>query len=45
MYLNSEGQNRNGHIHYTNHAGTICDLHSTPFGFVLSIDNQITACN
>tara|TARA_R110002124_G_scaffold187139_1_gene354554 strand:+ start:2753 stop:3517 length:765 start_codon:yes stop_codon:yes gene_type:complete len=39
MYLNSEGQNRNGHIHFTNHAGTICDFTFPPFGFVLSIDN------
>ncbi len=39
MYLNNEGKNRNGHIHYTNHFGTVCEFTFPPFGFVLSIDN------
>jgi hypothetical protein len=39
MYLNNEGQNRNGHIHFTNHYGTVCEFAFRPFGFVLSIDN------
>ena len=39
MYLSNEGQNRNGHIHYTNHYGTVCEFTFRPFGFVLSIDN------
>ncbi|MBP9849020.1 MAG: hypothetical protein KBC58_06245 [Flavobacterium sp.] len=47
MYLNNEGQNRNGHIHYTNLYGTVCDFTFPPFGFVLSIDNpnRITKLN
>lgn len=40
MYLNIEGQIRNGHIHYTNLYGTVCEFTFRPFGFVLSIDNQ-----
>ncbi len=39
MYLNNEGQNRNGHIHFTNLFGTVCEFTFRPFGFVLSIDN------
>lgn len=39
MYLNNEGQNRNGHIHFTNLFGTVCEFTYRPFGFVLSIDN------
>jgi hypothetical protein len=39
MYLNNEGQNRNGHIHFTNLYGTVCEFTFKPFGFVLSIDN------
>ena len=39
MYLNSEGQNRNGHIHFTNLYGTVCEFTFRPFGFVLSIVN------
>lgn len=39
MYLNNEGNNRNGHIHFTNNAGTVCDFTFPPFGFVLNIDN------
>ena len=39
MYLNNEGQNRNGTIHYTNLYGAICEFTFSPFGFVLSIDN------
>lgn len=39
MYLNNEGQNRNGHIHFTNLYGAVCDFTFPPFGFVLSIDN------
>jgi len=39
MYLNNEGQIRNGHIHFTNHYGTVCEFTFQPFGFVLSIDN------
>tara|TARA_B110000114_G_C14953396_1_gene341258 strand:+ start:64 stop:828 length:765 start_codon:yes stop_codon:yes gene_type:complete len=41
MYLNNEGQNRNGNIHFTNHHGTVCEFTFSPFGFVLSIDNPI----
>lgn len=40
MYLNNEGQNRNGHIHYTGHFGKVCDFTFPPFGFVLNIDNH-----
>lgn len=40
MYLNNEGQNRNGHIHYTNLYGAVCDFTFPPFGFVLSIENS-----
>ncbi|WP_111542162.1 hypothetical protein [Mesonia algae] len=39
MYLNNEGQARNGHIHFTNHYGTVCEFAFPPFGFVLSFDN------
>lgn len=39
MYLNNEGQNRNGQIHFTNLYGTVCEFTFRPFGFVLSIDN------
>ena len=39
MYLNNEGNNRNGHIHFTNNAGIVCDFTFPPFGFVLNIDN------
>jgi hypothetical protein len=39
MYLNNEGKNRNGQIHYTNLYGAVCDFTFPPFGFVLSIDN------
>lgn len=39
MYLNNEGKNRNGHIHYLNKFGMVCDFSFIPFGFVLSIDN------
>jgi len=39
MYLNDEGQNRDGHIHFTNHYGIVCEFTFSPFGFVLSIDN------
>lgn len=39
MYLNNKGKNRNGHIHFTNHYGTVCEFTFPPFGFVLSIDN------
>lgn len=39
MYLNDEGLNRNGHIHFTNLFGTVCEFTFRPFGFVLSIDN------
>lgn len=39
MYLNNEGQVRNGHINFTNHYGTVCEFTFQPFGFVLSIDN------
>ncbi len=39
MYLNNEGQIRNGHIHFTNSFGTICEFTYRPFGFVLSIDS------
>lgn len=39
MYLNNEGQNRNGHIHFTNQFGAVCDFTFPPFGFVLNIDN------
>ncbi|WP_106793967.1 hypothetical protein [Aquimarina sp. Aq78] len=39
MYLNNEGQNRNGHIYFTNLYGTVCEFTFRPFGFVLSIDN------
>jgi len=39
MYLNNEGQVRNGTIHFTNTHGAICDFTNPPFGFVLSIDN------
>jgi hypothetical protein len=39
MYLNNEGRNRNGHIHFTNLFGTVCEFTYPPFGFVLSIDN------
>jgi hypothetical protein len=39
MYLNNEGQLRNGHIHFTNLYGTVCEFTYSPFGFVLSIDN------
>jgi hypothetical protein len=39
MYLNNEGKNRNGNIHYTSHAGTVCDFTFPPFGFILNIDN------
>ena len=39
MYLNNEGQARNGNIHYTNLYGAICEFTFAPFGFVLSIDN------
>lgn len=40
MYLNNEGQNRNGNIHYTNLYGAICEFTFSPFGFVLNIDNS-----
>lgn len=39
MYLNDEGNFRNGHVMYTNKWGTICEFTFRPFGFVLSIDN------
>jgi hypothetical protein len=39
MYLNNEGYNRTGQIHFTNLYGTICEFTFRPFGFVLSIDN------
>ena len=39
MYLNDEGQNRNGNIFYTNIYGTVCEFTFRPFRFVLSIDN------
>lgn len=39
MYLNIEGQNRNGHIHFTNLYGPVCEFTFRPFGFVLNIDN------
>ncbi len=39
MYLNNEGQNRNGIIQFTNLYGTVCEFNFIPFGFVLSIDN------
>ncbi len=39
MYLNNEGKNRNGQIHFTNLYGTVCEFTFRPFGFVLSIDN------
>ncbi|MDW7690630.1 hypothetical protein R9C00_22275 [Flammeovirgaceae bacterium SG7u.111] len=39
MYLNNEGQNRNGHIHFTNLHGVVCEFTFRPFGFVLNIDN------
>lgn len=39
MYLNNEGKNRNGHIHFTNLFGTVCEFTFRPFGFVLSINN------
>ncbi|MEP1487369.1 MAG: hypothetical protein ABJK28_02960 [Algibacter sp.] len=39
MYLNNEGQIRNGHIYFTNYYGTVCEFTFQPFGFVLSIDN------
>lgn len=39
MYLNNEGQNRNGTLHYTNTYGAVCDFTFKPFGFVLNIDN------
>lgn len=39
MYLNNEGQTRNGQILFTNLHGTVCEFTFKPFGFVLSIDN------
>lgn len=39
MYLNNEGINRNGDVHYTNLYGAICEFTFPPFGFVLNIDN------
>jgi hypothetical protein len=41
MYLNNEGKNRNGNIHYTSHVGKVCDFTFPPFGFILNIDNPI----
>jgi hypothetical protein len=40
MYLNNEGKNRKGNIHYTNLYGAICEFTFIPFGFVLSINNK-----
>jgi len=40
-YLNNEGQIRNGNICYTNLYGTVCDFTFRPFGYVLSIDNEV----
>lgn len=40
MYLNHEGQVKNGTIFFTNLYGAICDFTFPPFGFVLSIDND-----
>jgi hypothetical protein len=39
MYLNNEGQTRNGNVHYTDLYGAICEFTFAPFGFILSIDN------
>jgi len=39
MYLNKEGNNRNGQIHFCNFHGIVCDFAYRPFGFVMSIDN------
>ncbi|OSY88406.1 hypothetical protein WH52_06505 [Tenacibaculum holothuriorum] len=39
MYLNNEGQIKNGKFSFTNKHGVICEFTYPPFGFVLSIDN------
>ena len=42
IYLNNEGQLRNGNIYYTNLYGIVCEFTFRPFGYVLSIDNNST---
>lgn len=39
MYLNHEGNIRNGNIMYTNLCGAKCEFTFKPFGFVLNMDN------
>ena len=39
MYLNIEGQIRNGNRHFTNYYGEICEFTFRPFGFILNINN------
>jgi hypothetical protein len=40
-YLNNEGQIRTGEIYYTNLYGAVCEFTFRPFGYVLSIDNEM----
>ena len=40
VYLNNEGQLRNGQLNFTNLYGIICEFTFRPFGYVLSIDHQ-----
>lgn len=40
IYLNNEGQLRNGQIYFTNLYGTVCEFTFRPFGYVLSIDRN-----
>ncbi len=42
LYLNDEGQVRNGVLNFTNLYGIICEFTFPPFGLVLNINNPLT---
>ncbi len=40
MYLNNEGQIKNGNLTFDNINGGICEFAFPPFGFVLNLENE-----